>query len=101
MSISLTVCAGGVYAVCESWWRRRRRPVPERPSPYLYAAARLAERDMLAAAEEIVDAAYARLAGLYEMHEVHEAHKAGHAYGVAPVEATGTGHGPDTASRAR
>ncbi|MGW1888427.1 hypothetical protein [Streptomyces sp. NPDC001970] len=63
LCIPLMVCASGIYAVCESWWRRRH-PAP--PSPYAHAAARLAEREMLMAAEEIVEEAYARLAGLYE-----------------------------------
>ncbi|MCX4512499.1 hypothetical protein OHA27_19770 [Streptomyces sp. NBC_01619] len=84
LCIPLTVCASGVYAVCDSWWRRRRRVAAPssharpglRPDawPYAYpyahtgahAGARRAEREMLVAAEEIVDEAYARLAGLYD-----------------------------------
>ncbi|MGW7365073.1 hypothetical protein ACWGI8_16955 [Streptomyces sp. NPDC054841] len=85
LCIPLTVCASGIYAVCESWWRRRRPappsplplPFPSRfpptslspspsPSPYAHAGARLAEREMLVAAEEIVAEAYARLANLYD-----------------------------------
>ncbi|MFD7443786.1 hypothetical protein [Streptomyces sp. NPDC059909] len=76
LCIPLMVCASGIYAVCESWWRRRRRatappwsswssPSPWQ-SPYAHAGARRAEREMLMAAEEIVEEAYARLAGLYE-----------------------------------
>ncbi|MGW2562283.1 hypothetical protein ACWCXB_24100 [Streptomyces sp. NPDC001514] len=71
LCIPLMVCASGIYAVCESWWRRRRPASPPLslspwPSPYTHAAARRAKREMLAAAEEIVEEAYARLAGLYD-----------------------------------
>ncbi|MFD5427058.1 hypothetical protein [Streptomyces sp. NPDC127084] len=62
LCIPLTVCASGIYAVCESWWRRRH-PAP--PSPYTHAAARLREREMLVDAEAIVTEAYTRLAPLY------------------------------------
>ncbi|WP_338677394.1 hypothetical protein V1460_33800 [Streptomyces sp. SCSIO 30461] len=62
LCIPLTVCASGIYAVCESWWRRRH-PAP--PSPYTHAAARLREREMLVDAEAIVTEAYSRLAPLY------------------------------------
>ncbi|MEU2165012.1 hypothetical protein [Streptomyces sp. NPDC019208] len=80
LCIPLTLCASGLYAVCDSWWRRRRRGAvqPRHLYPgvcsYVYAyehprahaGARLAERDMLTAAEEIVDEAYAKLAWLYD-----------------------------------
>ncbi|MFE0090915.1 hypothetical protein [Streptomyces sp. NPDC058991] len=79
LCIPLTLCASGVYAVCDSWWRRRRRAVTPRhlypgvcsyvyayEHPRAHAGARLAEREMLAAAEEIVDDAYTRLAWLYD-----------------------------------
>ncbi|WP_432074839.1 hypothetical protein [Streptomyces wuyuanensis] len=79
LCIPLTLCASGLYAVCDSWWRRRRRGVVPRhlypgvcsyvyayEHPRAHAGARLAEREMLAAAEEIVDEAYARLAWLYD-----------------------------------
>ncbi|MEE1807590.1 hypothetical protein [Streptomyces sp. BE133] len=63
LSIPVLVFAGGIYAACESWWRRRH-PAP--PSPYTHQAARLAERAMLVDAEDIVDGAYTRLGGLYD-----------------------------------
>ncbi|MEU2259345.1 hypothetical protein ABZ557_03505 [Streptomyces sp. NPDC019645] len=80
LCIPLTLCASGLYAVCDSWWRRRRRGAvqPRHLYPgvcsYVYAyehprahaGARLAEREMLTAAEEIVDTAYAKLAWLYD-----------------------------------
>ncbi|MCZ7458707.1 hypothetical protein [Streptomyces sp. WMMC940] len=79
LCIPLTLCASGLYAVCDSWWRRRRRGVAPRhlypgvcsyvyayEHPRAHAGARLAEREMLAAAEEIVDEAYTRLAWLYD-----------------------------------
>lgn len=80
LCIPLTLFASGLYAVCDSWWRRRRRGAvqPRHLYPgvcsYVYAyehprahaGARLAERDMLTAAEEIVDEAYAKLAWLYD-----------------------------------
>ncbi|MEU1365827.1 hypothetical protein ABZ454_06800 [Streptomyces sp. NPDC005803] len=63
LSIPVLVFAGGVYAVCESWWRRRH-PAP--PSPYTHQAARLAERAMLVDAERIVAGAYEALGTLYD-----------------------------------
>ncbi|MFD0023712.1 hypothetical protein [Streptomyces sp. NPDC058382] len=63
LSIPVLVFASGVYAACESWWRRRH-PAP--PSPYTHGAARLAERAMLVDAERIVDSAYVTLGGLYD-----------------------------------
>ncbi|MFJ9620794.1 hypothetical protein [Streptomyces sp. NPDC101181] len=63
LSIPVLVFGGGIYAACDSWWRRGH-PAP--PSPYTHRAARLAEREMLLVAEEIVDSAYAALRPLYE-----------------------------------
>ncbi|WP_327368104.1 hypothetical protein [Streptomyces sp. NBC_01217] len=63
LSIPVLVFATGIYAACESWWRRRH-PAP--PSPYTHRAARLAERAMLVDAEDVVDGAYERLGGLYD-----------------------------------
>lgn len=63
LSIPALVLASGVYAVAETWWRRRH-PAP--PSPYTHQAARLAERAMLVDAERIVDEAYGTLGGLYD-----------------------------------
>ncbi|WP_411117641.1 hypothetical protein [Streptomyces sp. 058-1L] len=63
LSIPVLVFASGIYAACDCWWRRRH-PAP--PSPYTHRAARLAERDMLLGAEEIVDDAYAALGPLYD-----------------------------------
>lgn len=63
LSIPVLVFAGGIYAACESWWRRRH-PAP--PSPYTHQAARLAERAMLVDAERIVDGAYETLGTLYD-----------------------------------
>nr|WTB31945.1 hypothetical protein OG781_22900 [Streptomyces sp. NBC_00830] len=62
LSIPVLVFAVGIYAGCETWWRRRH-PAP--PSPCAHQAARLSEREMVASAEEIVDGAYATLEGLY------------------------------------
>lgn len=62
LAIPLLVFAGGIYAGCESWWRRRH-PAP--PSPYTHQAARLAEHETAEAAREIVDGAYATLAEFY------------------------------------
>ncbi|MFF5274798.1 hypothetical protein [Streptomyces sp. NPDC000133] len=62
LSIPVLVFAVGIYAGCETWWRRRH-PAP--PSPYTHQAARLSEREMVASAEEIVDGAHARLEGFY------------------------------------
>lgn len=63
LSIPVLVFAGGIYAACESWWRRRH-PAP--PSPYTHQAARLAERAMLVDAERIVGGAYVALGALYD-----------------------------------
>ncbi|MFF0288531.1 hypothetical protein [Streptomyces sp. NPDC005262] len=62
LSIPALVFAVGIYAGCETWWRRRH-PAP--PSPYTHQAARLSGREMVASAEEIVHGAHARLEGLY------------------------------------
>ncbi len=62
LSIPVLVFAVGIYAGCETWWRRRH-PAP--PSPYTHQAARLSERGMVASAEEIVDGAHARPEGLH------------------------------------
>ncbi|MFB7310001.1 hypothetical protein [Streptomyces sp. NPDC056192] len=62
LSIPVLVFAVGIYAGCETWWRRRH-PAP--PSPYTHQAARLSEREMVASAEEVVDGAHTRLEGLY------------------------------------
>ncbi|WP_393058855.1 hypothetical protein [Streptomyces sp. LN549] len=62
LSIPVLVFASGIYAACESWWRRRH-PAP--PSPYTHQAARLAEHAMLVDAERIVNGAYETLGTLY------------------------------------
>lgn len=62
LSIPVLVFAVGIYAACESWWRRRPAP----PSPYPHRAARLAERAMLVDAEGVVDGACTRLDGLHD-----------------------------------
>ncbi|MFD3654791.1 hypothetical protein [Streptomyces sp. NPDC058620] len=63
LSIPVLVFASGIYAACDSWWRRRH-PAP--PPPYAHRAARLAEHAMLTRAEDIVDGAYETLAPLYD-----------------------------------
>ncbi|MEI5033810.1 hypothetical protein RB201_16565 [Streptomyces sp. S1A(2023)] len=63
LSFPVLVFGGGIYAACDCWWRRRH-PAP--PSPYTHQAARLAEREMLLLAEEIVDDAHAALGPLYD-----------------------------------
>ncbi|MFE3328641.1 hypothetical protein [Streptomyces sp. NPDC059176] len=89
LCIPLTVCAGGVYAVCESWWRRRR---PARTSPYparcTHAAARAAEREMLVEAADIVQGAYARFAGLYDADGPQQARRAAGAAGSTNTAAS-------------
>ncbi|MEV4918456.1 hypothetical protein AB0K47_16760 [Streptomyces tirandamycinicus] len=99
LCIPLTLFASGLYAVCDSWWRRRRGVVPRHLYPgvcsYVYAyehprahaGARLAEREMLTAAEDIVDEAYARLAWLYD------------GTGTGPGVATCTGPGAGAGTR--
>ncbi|BAG21019.1 hypothetical protein SGR_4190 [Streptomyces griseus subsp. griseus NBRC 13350] len=63
LSLPVLVFGGGIYAACDCWWRRGH-PAP--PSPYTHRAARLAEREMLLLAEEIVDDAHAALSPLYD-----------------------------------
>ncbi|MEU8676888.1 hypothetical protein [Streptomyces sp. NPDC048560] len=63
LSIPVLVFASGIYGACDHWRRRRR---PTAPSPYAHQAARLAERAMLARAQDIVDGAYETLAPLYD-----------------------------------
>lgn len=63
LSIPVLVFASGLYALAETWWRRRH-PAP--PSPYTHQAARLAEQAMLRDAERIVDDAYGTFEELYD-----------------------------------
>ncbi|MDV9202680.1 hypothetical protein R6M67_46860, partial [Streptomyces sp. Wh19] len=64
LSIPVLVFACGIYAACESWWRRRR-PAPRCPGRTGHRAARQAESAMLVDAEDVVDTAFAGLDGLY------------------------------------
>ncbi|MDF6043076.1 hypothetical protein LRD69_13130 [Streptomyces sp. JH14] len=66
LSVPVLVLAAGIHAGCETWWRRR---IPAPPSLYTHQAARLADRETVAAAEEIVDGAYATLKGFYGVSE--------------------------------
>ncbi|AWI30330.1 hypothetical protein [Streptomyces tirandamycinicus] len=111
LCIPLTLCASGLYAVCDSWWRRRRGVVPRHLYPgvcsYVYAyehprahaGARLAEREMLTAAEDIVDEAYARLAWLYDGTCTGPGAATGAKTGTGPGLATGTGPGAGAGTR--
>lgn len=87
LSIPVLVFASGIYAACETWWRRRH-PAP--PSPYTHQAARLAERAMLVEAERIVDGAYETLGTLYDGQTATEAPFP--ATGVTPGAAASPGH---------
>ncbi|MFD7612019.1 hypothetical protein [Streptomyces sp. NPDC059828] len=91
LCIPLTVCASGIYAVCDSWWRRRH-PAP--PSPYTHAAARLAEREMLVDAEEIVTDAYTRLAPLYAGSQAEAASSRAASEDVVSGRGSTAGHAP-------
>ncbi|MFJ5196623.1 hypothetical protein ACIQCQ_31640 [Streptomyces sp. NPDC088394] len=71
LSIPVLVFACGIYAACESWWRRRR-PAPPRPGRPGHRAARQAESAMLVDAEDVVDTAFAGLDGLYDTPEAPE-----------------------------
>ncbi|WP_371099351.1 hypothetical protein [Streptomyces sanglieri] len=68
LSIPVLVFACGIYAACESWWRRRR-PAPPCPGRPGHGAARQAESAMLVDAEDVVDTAFAGLDGLYDTPE--------------------------------
>ncbi|MFD0626633.1 hypothetical protein ACFQ2K_31985 [Streptomyces sanglieri] len=68
LSIPVLVFACGIYAACESWWRRRR-PAPRCPGRPGHRAARQAESAMLVDAEDVVDTAFAGLDGLYDTPE--------------------------------
>ncbi|MFD7526441.1 hypothetical protein ACFV8E_02300 [Streptomyces sp. NPDC059849] len=68
LSIPVLLFACGIYAACESWWRRRH-PAPPRPGRPGHRAARQAESAMLVDAEEVVDTAFTGLDGLYDTPE--------------------------------
>ncbi|MFI6966597.1 hypothetical protein [Streptomyces sp. NPDC050149] len=87
LSIPLLVFASGIYAACDTWWRRRH-PAP--PSPYTHQAARLAERAMLVDAEQIVDGAYVTLGTLYDGPTAADTHIP--ATGVMPGAAASPDH---------
>ncbi|WP_385620879.1 hypothetical protein PXH67_19545 [Streptomyces sp. P8-A8] len=71
LSIPVLVFACGIYAACESWWRRRR-PAPPCTGRPGHRAARQAESEMLVDAEAVVDTAFAGLDGLYDTPEAPE-----------------------------
>lgn len=112
LSIPFTFCAAGVYAVCDGWWRRRRpAQAAPYPAPCTHAAARAAEREMLVAAAEVVDAAHARFAGLYDAHGDAGGIPAGtdamavpcgaDAERVTAAAGSSAGHGPSSPAPAR
>lgn len=68
LSIPVLVFACGIYAACESWWRRRR-PAPPCPGRPGHRAARQAESAMLVDAEDVADTAFIGLDGLYDTPE--------------------------------
>ncbi|MFE3150941.1 hypothetical protein ACFXJ6_30480 [Streptomyces sp. NPDC059218] len=68
LSIPVLLFACGIYAACESWWRRRH-PAPPRPGRPGHRSARQAESAMLVDAEEVVDTAFTGLDGLYDTPE--------------------------------
>jgi hypothetical protein len=64
LTIPILMCASGLYAAAESWWRRRHPagPVPYLPgrTPWPYTS------EQVAAAEAVVAEAYARYGDLYD-----------------------------------
>lgn len=58
LAVPLLICASGVYAACDGWWRRRRPA----PAPHSHAGRRLAAERTVADAEAIVADRYAILA---------------------------------------
>jgi hypothetical protein len=64
LTIPLLMCASGLYAAAESWWRRRHHAGPV---PYLPGRAPWAQTcDQVAVAEAVVADAYARYGDLYD-----------------------------------
>ncbi|MFB6679345.1 hypothetical protein ACFCWG_44550 [Streptomyces sp. NPDC056390] len=57
LAVPLLICASGVYAACDVWWRRLRAP-----DPRSHAGRRVAAERAVADAEAIVADRYAILA---------------------------------------
>nr|WP_239091932.1 hypothetical protein [Streptomyces sp. SID14478] len=55
LAMPVLMCAGGIYAAGEAWWRRRHPA----PPPYSQAGLRLAGERAVAAAEAMVADEYA------------------------------------------
>ncbi|MGW6396676.1 hypothetical protein [Streptomyces sp. NPDC055134] len=58
LAVPLLICASGVYAACDGWWRRRHPA----PAPHSPVGRRLAAERAVADAEAIVADRYAILA---------------------------------------
>ncbi|MFG2522987.1 hypothetical protein [Streptomyces sp. NPDC048527] len=58
LAVPLLICASGVYAACDVWWRRSH-PAPD---PHSHAGRRLAAERAVSDAEAIVADRYAILA---------------------------------------
>ncbi|RFC75819.1 hypothetical protein [Streptomyces sp. AcE210] len=58
LAVPLLICASGIYAACDTWWRRRH-PAPD---PHSHAGRHLAAERTVADAEAIVADRYAILA---------------------------------------
>ncbi|GAA1219443.1 hypothetical protein GCM10009646_03020 [Streptomyces aureus] len=58
LAAPLLICAGGIYAACDGWWRRRH-PAPD---PRSHAGRRIVAERAVADAEAIVADRYAILA---------------------------------------
>ncbi|WP_336322065.1 hypothetical protein [Streptomyces lavendofoliae] len=64
LTVPVLVCASGLYALADAWWRRRHPAL--RPVPYLPGRGPVVGNEQVAAAEAIVADAYARYGALYD-----------------------------------
>ncbi|QGV77763.1 hypothetical protein [Streptomyces ficellus] len=82
LAIPVLMGASGLYALADSWWRRRHPAL--KPVPYLPGRGPVVGHDLVATAETVVAEAYARYGSFYDTPAPVEGH--------APLAGRGPGH---------